>query len=107
MSLSAPAQYVSVICFDPCLDASALQQGVRIYCEGRLQLNDYQAKDGTQRQGLSVLASYVRISAIGKNRPKQTKPATARDIAAKSPQAPIGNGAAPFDDDVPFAAEMR
>jgi single-strand DNA-binding protein len=47
-----------------------LQRGVEVYCEGRLKLDTWTAKDGLKRTGLSVVAwKVVPLGQIGRKRP--------------------------------------
>jgi single-strand DNA-binding protein len=46
-----------------------LQKGVEVYCEGRLKLDTWTAKDGLKRTGLSVVAwQIVPLGQIGRKR---------------------------------------
>jgi single-stranded DNA-binding protein len=97
IAVGNPPTYISALAFNSTVDAKDLTTGTRIYCEGKIQLTTWQAKDGTMKSGLSCICSHLRISAIGKNRPKPAQPPTARDIAAKSPQAPLNSADLPFE----------
>jgi single-strand DNA-binding protein len=61
--------WVSISVFDD--DAIAkvdkLTKGTAVYVEGSLSLDEWTAKDGTKRQGLSVMARYCRVARIGRN----------------------------------------
>ena len=47
-----------------------LVKGTRVYCEGRLKLEQWQAKDGTQRSTLKLSGWVCQpMGQIGKNRP--------------------------------------
>lgn len=53
--------------------ADTLAKGDRVYCEGRLSLDEWTAGDGTQRHGLSCLANVAQpLGKIGNRRPRQT-----------------------------------
>ena len=100
------AQWVSVICFD----ASALEAasqfvaGARVYSEGKLSLDEWTAQDGIKRQGLSMLSFHCRLAQIGRNKPAKSYP---RKVSQK-PSKPIEPaGQASFDDEIPFAPEVR
>ncbi|WP_271569653.1 single-stranded DNA-binding protein [Bradyrhizobium sp. CCBAU 11386] len=105
--------WVSVMAFDEKAIAVAdkMVKGARLYVEGKLGLDEWTAQDGSKRHGLSVMSWHCRLSQIGKNKPpKQNKPGPAslgRSRAATSDNAPISAGAAGFDDDIPFAPEVR
>jgi single-strand DNA-binding protein len=46
-----------------------LQRGAEVYCEGRLRLDTWTAKDGVRRSGLSVVAwKVVPLGQIGRKR---------------------------------------
>jgi single-strand DNA-binding protein len=48
-----------------------LQRGAEVYCEGRLRLDTWTAKDGLKRTGLSVVAwRIVPLGQIGRKRPE-------------------------------------
>jgi single-strand DNA-binding protein len=48
-----------------------VQRGVEVYCEGRLKLGTWTAKDGLKRTGLSVVAwRIVPLGQIGRKRPE-------------------------------------
>jgi single stranded DNA-binding protein len=50
--------------------AGSLEKGDRVYVEGRLQLNEWTAKDGEKRAGLSVAAwKCEKLGQIGRNKP--------------------------------------
>jgi single-stranded DNA-binding protein len=97
------AQWLSIVSFDQATIDSAdkMVKGARVYVEGHISLNSWTGKDGVARQGLSVRARHCRLAQIGKAR---TKPATARN---KTISGVAPSGAAPFNDDLPFAAEWR
>jgi single-strand DNA-binding protein len=93
--------------------ADTLVKGDRVYCEGRLSLDEWTAGDGTQRHGLSCLASVAQpLGKIGNRRPRQSNGTRRSNGAnqyrrAASAQAPIGgrgrNDADPMQDDhLPF-----
>jgi single-strand DNA-binding protein len=87
-----------------------LVKGDRVYCEGRLSLDEWTAGDGTQRHGLSCLANVVQpLGKIGNRRHRPTsgdQPAS-QDRRAAAARPPIGgrgrNDADPMEsDDLPF-----
>jgi single stranded DNA-binding protein len=48
-----------------------LQKGTEVYCEGRLKLDTWTAKDSSKRSGLSVVAwKVVPLGQIGRKRPE-------------------------------------
>jgi single-stranded DNA-binding protein len=71
------AQWVGVTVFDETAinNATSLVKGSTVYVEGRLSLDTWVAQDGKPRHGLSVLASHCRLAQIGRNRPRQERPA--------------------------------
>lgn len=107
------AQWINVTCFDAAAIEAAekMTKGARVYVEGKLSLDEWTAQDGSKRHGLSAVSWHCRLSQIGRNRPpKQNRPSPAssgRGRASSSDYAPIGAGAAPMDDDMPFAPEVR
>jgi single-stranded DNA-binding protein len=97
------AQWVGVMVFDPDAIALAdnLTKGARVYVEGRLSVSEWTGSDGAKRHGLSVMSWHCRLSQIGRNKPKRKS-----DREATAPYAP-GNGPAFYDDNIPFATEVR
>jgi single-stranded DNA-binding protein len=77
------AQWISVTAFDQTAVemGDKILKGARLYVEGRLTLDQWTAKDGAARHGLSVFAWHCRLAGIGRNKPKRErsdnpKPAT-------------------------------
>jgi single-strand DNA-binding protein len=66
------AQWVGVMVFGDEAEelAPKLLKGCRVYCEGKLSLDEWTAQDGSKRHGLNVMSFHCRLSAIGRNRPK-------------------------------------
>jgi single-stranded DNA-binding protein len=93
------ALWVNTMAFDPEAIAAAdrMLKGAKVYIEGRLSLDEWTAQDGSKRHGLSVMSFHCRLAAIGRNKAK-------RERATESP-AP--GAAVPFNDDIPFAPEVR
>jgi single-strand DNA-binding protein len=80
----------------------SLTKGAHVYIEGRLKLDRWTAKDGTQQSGLSVAASLVQpMGQIGARRPAKRKAAASIDV-----YAPLNGSARPhsevLNDPVPF-----
>lgn len=90
------AQFVNGMIFDSAAieTAEKLTKGARVYIEGRLTVDEWTAKDGAARHGLSVMASHCRLAQIGRNRPKREQPKS-----AASPYVPSGTD---LDDEIPF-----
>jgi single-stranded DNA-binding protein len=91
--------WVNIITFDAAtLElAGTLLKGARVYVEGRLTLGEWTGKDGAARQGLSVLATYVRVSEIGESKAKPKR--------SNKPRSRTGKPAAKgdfFSDPIPF-----
>ena len=57
-----------------------LLKGASVYIEGSIRLDEWTAKDGTAKHGLSVMAWRVDLPAIGKNKPN--KPSRASESAS-------------------------
>lgn len=83
--------------------APDLKQGVEVYCEGKIELRQWESENGP-RSGLSVSASKVEpLALIGRSRPKASL--RSKDKPKVDPQAPLsfadgtglGNG-----DAIPF-----
>lgn len=70
----------------------------RVYVEGRLSLDHWMAGDGTEKHGLSVVATLVQpLGKIEKRRPKQER-------IIRTTRAPVSGPGEPFydDDAIPF-----
>ncbi|KAF0138491.1 MAG: hypothetical protein FD153_1282 [Rhodospirillaceae bacterium] len=66
-----PTTWVRVVLFGEKADdlAATLAKSDRVHCEGRLSLDHWVANDGTERHGLSVVATLVQpLGKIGKRR---------------------------------------
>lgn len=87
------ASFVSVRSFDPAalVVADKLVKGARVYCEGKIALDEWTAQDGSKRHGLSVMSFHTHLAAIGKNKPSREH----QDEAA-------ARRSAPPDDPIPF-----
>ena len=87
-------QWLRVACFGGrAVELSRiLAKGSKVYCEGRLTLQNWTGKDGSERHGLNVAAWRVEpLRQIGRNKPKQAKPdAPAQRVNER-----------PFDDPLP------
>jgi single-stranded DNA-binding protein len=99
------AQFINTMVFDADAVAGAdkLVKGARVYIEGKLSLDEWVGSDGQKRTGLSCMSWHCRLAQIGRNKPrKQTS-----DREATAPYAQGGNGPAFYDDNIPFAPEVR
>jgi Single-strand binding protein family len=69
------AQWVSVMCFDEKAIEAAGQmiKGARIYCEGRIEISEWSARDGSPKHGLSCLSWHTRLAQIGRHKPKRER----------------------------------
>ena len=78
--------------------AGSLKKGDRIYAEGRLRLNSWQAKDGSRQLGLSVAAWRVEVlGQIGTKRPRKPKATASKsEVYAPPDKQPHLNDAIPF-----------
>jgi single-strand DNA-binding protein len=97
-------QWVSVAVFGSRAEelAGSLKKGDRIYAEGRLRLNSWQAKDGSQQCGLSVAAWRVEVlGQIGAKRPRRPK-ATASRAEVFAPLGSAESSAQQLNDPIPF-----
>jgi single-stranded DNA-binding protein len=92
------AQWINVTSFDAdAIGASdRLVKGTRLYVEGRLQLDDWQAQDGAAKHGLSCMSWHTRLAQIGRNKPKRD----ADDAPDRVQRAQRSNDF--YDDPVPF-----
>jgi len=109
-------QWVSVAVFGKAAETAAdLKKGDRCYCEGTIKVDAWRGNDGVERHGLAVTSSKIeRTHEIGRNRPpkrdqpkKDAPPASGRERADRSDYRPSRARAAAFDDDIPFAPEVR
>ena len=70
----APTEWVRVTVWGEVAEelAPRLVKGTRVYVEGRLKLEQWQAKDGAQRSALKLSAWVCQpMGQIGKNRPRR------------------------------------
>ncbi|MBY0502728.1 MAG: single-stranded DNA-binding protein [Bryobacteraceae bacterium] len=85
--------------------AEHLTKGDGVYVEGRLQVREYEDKDGNERTSVEVVASRVRFLGRGNNgngderRPAPGQPRTRTAQQTSQPSTFDQSGA---DDDVPF-----
>ena len=92
-------QWVRVTAFGETAERIAAQaeKGARVYVEGSLTLNHWQAADGEKRTDLQVAGFKVeKVGAIGKNRPKR------EDGEAREPARQSYSDDAPLSDEIPF-----
>jgi single-stranded DNA-binding protein len=99
----AKSEFINTTVFDAdaIANANKLKTGSRVYIEGRLSLDTWTGQDGTAKTGLSCMSGHCRLSQIGRAK------TTGREIASRSAQALVGGAATAFDDEVPFAPEVR
>jgi single-strand DNA-binding protein len=108
-------EWVRCTCFGPVAErlAATLHKGEKVYAEGNLRLDRWEAKDGQQRFGLSMAcfkAEKIGSSAIGRNKPKREADQNNGTITASSFAGPHVGERAPaqsrdrfdFDDRMPF-----
>jgi single-stranded DNA-binding protein len=93
---------VSVAGFGKAAETAAeLRKGDRCYVEGAIKLESWRGQDGAERHGLSVAAfKCERTHQIGRNRPRKRE----RDSSDRPTHS---NDARPFNDEIPFAPELR
>ena len=101
-------QWCSIAVFgDDAANLASLKEGAAIYCEGRLELRRWENHSGHKMSGLSVVATFCRpIELKAKPKREEPPPASGRERAARSDCAPAGKTSA-FNDDIPFAPEVR
>lgn len=90
-------QWIGVLAFDEKAieNAAAYCKSARVYCEGKLSLDEWTNAEGIQRHGLSVMSWHFRLAEIGRNKPKKEK-----EFKPFEPQAAAG---ADFhSDEIPF-----
>jgi single-strand DNA-binding protein len=90
-------QWVRATCFgETASKISIAQKGDRIYVEGTLKLDEWNAADGQARHGLSISAwKAEKVSAIGKSRERRADADYHRPIETTNQN--IG-----FNDEIPF-----
>jgi single-stranded DNA-binding protein len=65
--------------------ADRMVRGARVYCEGRLSLDEWTGKDGTARHSLACLSWHCRPAQIGRNKPRRNSDSNEqRTTAAES-----------------------
>ena len=84
--------------------AEHLTKGSAVYVEGRLQVREYEDKDGNQRTSVEVVAAKVRFLGRGSNNGDEKRPVPGQPMAKKTqtsaPADDFNQGEA--DDSVPF-----
>ena len=103
------AEWVNVLSFDEkaLSHSDKFTKGALVFVEGRVSINRWKAQDGSDRAGLSVMSFHTRVAEIGNNRPRRDKSETSVAGGYVSPRsAPAGRLPA-FDDEIPFAPEVR
>lgn len=106
------AQWVSVLCFDAgAIEvADKLVRGARVYCEGKLSLNEWTNAHHVVKTSLSVMSFHTRLAQIGRNKPKRSRENASVAGGYASPRsAPAGGlpNTGELNDEIPFAPEMR
>lgn len=94
------SQYVSVTSFDTAdMElADRITKGATVYCEGRLSQNKWTQQDGTERYGLQLVSSYIRLPELERSkRSKNGGKSQAHGIQA--PTLPLRQE---IDDEIPF-----
>lgn len=82
--------------------AEYLTKGSLVYIEGRIDIEDYEAKDGTKKKAIKIVASTMQMLG-GKPEREESAPRAQRAAARPKPPAQeAGQEEADFDDDVPF-----
>ena len=82
------------------LCGNSLNKGQRILVDGRIQVRNYDAKDGTKRYVTEVIAAnieFIERKSDSANRPAQA----ATEDAPKSEMESFGSSV-PFDEEIPF-----
>lgn len=99
------ATWVSVLCFDrDAIEvADKLVRGARIYCEGKLSLNEWTNADGVVKTSLTVMSFHTRLAQIGRNKPKRRENVSVAGGYASPHGAPASNDF--HGDEIPFAAD--
>jgi single-stranded DNA-binding protein len=97
-------QWISCVIFDAAAieNRAALDKGVRIYCEGKLSLNEWKTDAGEQRHGLSVVSWEFHLAQIGRSR-RRSRPKPKPTPAPPLQLEQQASGGAVFDDSIPFA----
>ena len=88
--------------------AQYLSKGRPVAVDGRLDWREYEAKDGSKRQAIEIIADSVQFlggrdeapNGGGGFTPQSDVPVDNRDFQPAG--APAGGGSAPADDDIPF-----
>jgi single-strand DNA-binding protein len=82
--------------------AEHLSTGDGVYVEGRLQIREYEDKDGKERTSVEVVASKVRFLGRGNNHGEENRPVPGQPKAKREQPAPPADDASQSGDDVPF-----
>jgi single-stranded DNA-binding protein len=105
------AQWLSVTAIGPkAMEViPLLAKSDRVYLEGSIKLEKWQAQDGTERSGMAVLAwKVVPLGKIGRSKPAQARPSLgATSQAPGHITDPRPAGGPPAHDEIPFGPEVR
>lgn len=85
--------WFTVVCWDKLAESAGnnLNKGSKVLVEGKLQIRQYEAKDGTNRQAVEIVASHIEYLSAK----RQADPA--------DPVSQFGKDVAPDNlDDIPF-----
>lgn len=82
--------------------AEHLTKGDGVYVEGRLQVRDYEDKDGIARTSVEVVASRVRFLGRGNGSSEDRRPTPRQPRARSTAAEPTTHEQNVADDDVPF-----
>jgi single-strand DNA-binding protein len=95
-------QWVNVTAFDESAIEAAdkFTKGARVYCEGRLSLDEWTANDGAKRTGLSVLSWHCRLAQIGRNKAKRKNAGS--EVGRPLQLAADADIGADLNDEIPF-----
>lgn len=81
---------------------SKLSKGSRVTVQGRLELNRWEAEDGSKRQQLRIVANSVTGTAMSGSGQTESRPESGSEgVAAPQPE-PVYASGVPSDDDIPF-----
>lgn len=96
------ADFINIVAFKKTAEIAwnNLNKGNRVLVEGRLEIRQYQAKDGTKRSITQVVADRIEFIE-SKQKGNPTRPAQQTGYAKQEPMQSFGSEIS-FDEEIPF-----
>lgn len=96
------ADFINIVAFKKTAEIAGnnLNKGNRVLVEGRLEIRQYQAKDGTKRSITQVVADRIEFIE-SKQKGNSTRPAQQTGYTKQEPMQSFGSEIG-FDEEIPF-----